>query len=93
METAVHTTIEHDAIKRWALERGAHPAHVRAGRYKDEPGALRLDFSPNETSFETISWDLFFEHFEARNLAFRYREDAPDGTRSRYYELIDCDAI
>lgn len=88
-DSEIRTTTDHDTIRQWVIERQGHPAHVRGSRFRDEPGTLAIDFNIRETSFETISWDVFFRSFDARNLAFRYQNETPEGEISRFYEFVD----
>jgi hypothetical protein len=43
-----NVTTDHKKIRRWAEERGAHPATVAATAKKHEPGILRFDFEPKD---------------------------------------------
>jgi hypothetical protein len=84
-----HTTTDHDQIRRWAEERGAHPACVKGTGDKNDIGILRLDFPGySEDKLEEISWDDFFEKFEERNLALLYQEQTAGGERSNFNKLI-----
>ncbi|MDF1586128.1 hypothetical protein [Marinimicrococcus flavescens] len=91
------TTTDHAAIKRWAEERGGRPAVV-AATHRDEGaarpgeagGILRIDFegTGDAPGLETISWDEFFEIFEANKLAFLHQEKTSDGSTSRFFKLV-----
>lgn len=84
--TQANTTTDHDTIRKWAEERGGHPARVKT----DEPGGiLRIDFGEPEESLEEIGWDEFFRIFEDRKLAFLYQEKTGDGESSRFNKLVD----
>ena len=60
-----HTT-DHEAIKRWAEERGAKPASVKRTHGSDDPGIIRLDFPgfSGEGTLEAISWDDWWRKFD-----------------------------
>jgi len=82
------TTTDHEEIRRWAEERGAHPARVKGTGDKTDPGILRLDFGDPDPSLEEIDWDEFFEKFEESNLAFLYQEETASGDESRFSKFV-----
>lgn len=86
-------TTDHDFIRRWAEERGGHPAAVRATeRGKDEVGIIRIAFpeAPNadDESLETIGWDEFFQKFDDAGLALLYQEETAGGEKSNFNKLV-----
>lgn len=89
MSEAVKTT-DHDAIRKWAEQRGGKPAHVKQTGGKDDPGILRIDFpTGDEPSLETISWEEFFEKFDAAKLAFLYQDRTDSGEVSRFNKFVN----
>jgi hypothetical protein len=84
--SAAKSTTDHDVIRRWAEERGGHPAHVRSTGDDDDVGIIRIDFPgfSGEGTLEEISWEEFFEKFEERQLAFLYQDDG----ESRFNKLV-----
>ncbi len=84
------TTTDHDAIRRWVEERGGRPARVRDTGGDDDPGILRIDYPGrgDDESLEQISWDDFFEAFEANELAFLYQDETSDGDQSRFSKFV-----
>ena len=84
MSSALQTT-DHATIRRWAEARGGRPARVKATGGRDDPGLLRLDFGEPEPELEAISWEEFFDKFDASHLALLY-QDEPN---SRFNKLID----
>jgi hypothetical protein len=88
-ETTQNTT-DHDAIRRWAEERGGHPATVRGTESGGEPGILRIDFpgGAGEDQLEHISWDEWFEKFDEKNLSFLYQEEKASGEGSTFFKLV-----
>ncbi len=68
---------DHEEIRQWAEQRGAHPACVRGTGSRGDTGMIRLDFPgySGEESLQPISWDEWFETFESRNLALLVRGD------------------
>jgi hypothetical protein len=84
-------TTDHDEIRHWAEERGAHPATVRGTEYGAEAGILRFDFEDfgaAEETLEPISWDEFFRKFEESNLALVYQDETDSGGTSRFARFI-----
>lgn len=66
MASALETT-DHETIRKWAEQRGGHPAQV-----KGTGGLLRIDFGEPEESLEQISWEDFFKVFDQSNIKFLY---------------------
>jgi hypothetical protein len=79
------TTTDHDAIRKWAEERGARPSKVDTG---GEGGILRFDFGEKEDALEEISWEEFFEIFEDNNLALIHQDKTTDGKTSRFSKFV-----
>jgi len=88
-------TIDHEFIKQWVEQRGGKPAHVKGRGDENDPGILRIDFPgfSGEGTLEEISWDQWFEGFEASNLAFLYQEQTADGQESRFNKLVSRDSV
>ncbi|EJW10365.1 hypothetical protein A33M_0151 [Rhodovulum sp. PH10] len=83
------TTTDHEAIRRWAEERGGCPATVKGTESGGEhAGILRLDFEPKDEGLETIGWDEFFDKFEESNLAFLHQDRTADGKVSRFHKFV-----
>jgi hypothetical protein len=85
------TTTDHDEIRRWAEERGGHPAAVESTGGDGDPGVLRIDFDEPEERLQEISWDEWFEKFDKENLAFLYQEETKDGGQSRFFKVVSRD--
>lgn len=83
-------TTDHETIRRWAEERGGHPATVKGTGGKDDPGILRIDFPgySGEGKLEEITWDEFFDKFDASGLELVYQEETKDGQKSRFSKLV-----
>jgi hypothetical protein len=77
--------------RRWAEERGAHPAVVKRTKGGKGSGVLRLEF-PGYTgaeSLEPIDWDQsFIKTFEDRKPALVYQEHAPGGEKLTFNKLV-----
>jgi hypothetical protein len=81
-------TADHEVIKRWAEERGAEPATVEGTEHGDHLGVLRFDFPGyGGQNLTHVSWDEWFETFDARNLNFIYQETKTDGSQSNFFRL------
>ena len=84
-------TTNHNEIRKWVEARGGHPARVKGTGDGDGSGVLRIDYPgfSGENRLEEITWDDFFETFEANNLAFLYQNETKDGEESRFSKLIE----
>jgi hypothetical protein len=72
------TTTDHDTIRRWAESKGGKPAAVDRTHAGGDVGIIRIMFPDSPRSehdaLVEISWDEFFEQFEAAELALLYDE-------------------
>ncbi len=86
---------DHDEIQEWAEERGAVPSSVRGTGSRGDTGMIRLNFPgySGEESLEEISWDDWFEKFDANNLALIVQETTAGGQRSNFNKLVDRDSV
>ena len=81
-------TTNHDVIRRWAEERKAVPAAVPGTEHGDRLGVLRFDFPGyGGDELRHVSWDEWFETFDARQLNFIYQEHKSDGAQSNFFRL------
>ena len=83
-------TVDHREIRRWVEARGGRPAS--AGRGRRAPG-LRIDFPEYriKAALTPITWDEFFDAFEAARWGFVYQEETDAGALSRFYRLVRRD--
>ena len=81
MASALETT-DHETIRKWAEQRGGHPAQV-----KGTGGLLRIDFGEPEESLEKISWEDFFEVFDQSKIKFLYDPER----KSRFNKFVRDD--
>jgi hypothetical protein len=84
---------DHDEIRRWADDRGGHPACVRGTGRGEDGGMIRIDFPgySGEQSLQPIDWDEWFEKFEESDLGLLVlpeRPELPGGKKSRFNKLI-----
>jgi hypothetical protein len=86
------TTQDHDDIRKCAEARGAVPAEVARTHTNSGPGILRFQFpnapNQNDGNLREISWEDFFEKFDAANLELVYQEKAADGQTSNFNSLF-----
>lgn len=82
-------TTNHEVIRRWAEARDAKPATVYGSEYDGRPGVLRFDFPgfQDDGRLRRISWDEWFETFDARKLNFIYQETRTNGGQSNFFIL------
>jgi hypothetical protein len=85
------TTTNHDEIRQWVESRGGKPASI-AGTEKggEEAGLLRIDLPGGATNppLEPISWEDFFQKFDAEKLAFLYQDETADGKESHFCKFV-----
>ena len=86
------TTQDREEIQQWAERRGAKPGEVASTEGKGGPGILRIMFPKaphhNDGALKEISWDEFFEKFDASGLALVYQEVTAEGAESNFNKLI-----
>jgi hypothetical protein len=87
------TTTDHAQIRKWAEARNAKPACVKGTGSKADTGLLRLDFPgySGSESLSHISWDEFFEKFDANGLALLYQDETAGGEKSNFNKLVKRD--
>ena len=88
MDATIKSTTDHEVIKDWIEKRGGHPFGFTGskalrinipGRY---PGRHTYDGS------ERLTWDKFFNRFEAKELAFLYQEEMRTGEESYFFRFV-----
>jgi|SRR3954452_4259026 len=84
------TTRDHELIRQWATRHGAEPATGEATSsgpatvsVNDGGAGIRFNF-PGAARFRPISWEEWFENFDAHSLMFVYEEEVAD----RAYEFF-----
>lgn len=81
-------TTDREEIRNWVEERDGQPARVEGTEDEGEgEGLLRIDFTDDD-SLEPISWDEFFDDFEANDLALVYQEETSEGEESYFAKLV-----
>lgn len=82
-------TTDHEEIRKWAEQRGGAPACVRGTGGRGDTGMIRIDFPDGpEPSLQQISWDEWFQKFDANELALLYQDKTADGRQSRFNKLV-----
>jgi hypothetical protein len=84
-------TRNHEVIRQWAEDRKAVPASVEGSEHDGHVGVLRFDFPGGATDLVHISWEDWFEAFDARQLNFIYQERRSDGHESNFFRLQNPD--
>jgi hypothetical protein len=84
-------TTHHEVIKQWAEARDGVPATVPGTEHDGHLGVLRFDFGGDDDKLQHVSWDEWFETFDARRLNFIYQEERTDGTQSNFFRLENPD--
>lgn len=86
------TTRDHAEIQRWAESRGAIPSEVASTETSGGPGILRFQFpkarNRNDAALREISWEEFFEKFDASQLEMIYQEKTAGGAKSNFNKFI-----
>lgn len=87
---AAHILTEHEEIRRWAEERGAHPACARGTGGKEDTDMIRLDFPgwSGPESLQPIEWDQWFRKFDEDNLALLVQEQSRPGEKSNFNKIV-----
>lgn len=87
---SANATTDHEFIRQWAEERGGKPAQVKGTGSDAEIGIIRIDFPgySGAGSLEPISWDEFFEKFDANELALLYQEKTAAGELSNFNKIV-----
>lgn len=88
------TVTDHERIRQWAESREARPACVPGTGGETDVGMIRLDFPgySGGDSLEEISWEEWFEAFDARRLALVIQDRTADGQRSNFNTFVSRDA-
>jgi len=83
------TLTDHDQIRTWVEERKGKPSQVKGTDSGDGAGILRIDFPGNtDDQLETISWEKFFEKFDASGLALLCQDETQGGETSYFNKFI-----
>lgn len=85
-------THNHDRIRKWAEERGGVPAKVKSTGNQKSIGVLRIHFpeeSLHNAELEKISWEDFFQQFEASDLDLLYQDTKEDGEASTFHKFVE----
>ena len=85
-----HVLTDHEEIRQWAEERGAHPSCVRGTGKKGDMGVLRLDFPgyTGQDKLQESGWDEFFEKFDERGLSLLVQDTTARGQKSNFNKLV-----
>src|SRR5215475_433113 len=84
-------TTDHRRIRRWVTSHRGRPALV-----KSEPKSLYIRFPShpkNDDSLELISWDQFFDRFDADQLAMRFVSEPSTGHGSPPVSFVSRNTV
>ena len=91
---SVISTRDHALIRQWAEKRHAEPAtgeQTASGpailKVNDQGAGVRFNF-PGVSRFRPISWDEWFENFDAHGCIFVCDNEARDGAVSNRYQIV-----
>lgn len=84
-------TTNHQVIRDWAEQRGGVPATVEGTEHGEHLGVLRFDFGGENDRLRHVSWEDWFETFDARRLNFLYQQERSDGRQSTFFRLESPD--
>ncbi len=86
------TTTDHAVIKDWAEKRGATPCASYLAQphpLDDQMSVLEFVFPGNDSSeLVPITWEQFFEQFDAQGLTMVYQEHRLSGERSNFCRIV-----
>ncbi|GAC1333541.1 MAG: hypothetical protein NVSMB17_14100 [Candidatus Dormibacteria bacterium] len=79
MSETTETTIDHDAIRAWALARGGSPAVMSGATDATDEPVLRIAFKDDDAGLEEVTWEEFFRVFDEGRLAMIHGGDSDPG--------------
>ena len=93
MSDQSRTTTDHDEIREWAEQRGGRPTTVADTADGDDAGIIRIDFPGygGQDSLREISWEEWFDKFDASKLAIVLQDHTADGKQSNFNRLVKRD--
>lgn len=86
-------TTNHEVIRRWARARQAKPATISGTEREGRPGVLTFNLPGYRESsrIRQITWDEWFQTFDARRLNLIYQEQLRDGRPSNFFRTESPD--
>ncbi|MEA1932555.1 MAG: hypothetical protein U9O06_13555 [Euryarchaeota archaeon] len=92
-DTSPHDiTTDHETIREWVEQRDGTPAQ-ETGQGDDARSLYVVQEDETMEGLEPISWEAFFETFEAEELAFVYQDRDVGETDEWLYDLIDREEV
>ena len=82
------STTDHETIRSWVKRWGGSPAIGGGTEDSSGKGILRINFGTLYDG-EPISWEEFFDIFEADRLAFRYSNEVIRGNEELAFGFVD----
>lgn len=89
-------TTDHDEIKKWVEQHRGRPQLLDDPEATGDKPILRIDFPgkdddqflSDDLADKYLTWDEFFRHFDAQELAFVYDEEPNKNAISWEYKFI-----
>ncbi|MFN2466084.1 MAG: hypothetical protein ABR598_07455 [Candidatus Dormibacteria bacterium] len=91
MADQTETTIDHAAIRAWALARGGRPAMMEGVSDGANAPVLRIAFAGEDAGLRDIPWEEFFELFDAGRLALIHGGDGDPSHSHRLVSRVDAE--
>jgi len=86
-------TTDHETIRKWVEARSGEPAHI-TGQVDDDANSLYIVRADEKMEgLDSLSWEGFFETFEAEGLAFVYQDREVGETDEWLYDLVDREEV
>lgn len=94
-------TIDHQEIKKWVEKHQGQPAIIDAIEAGSDEVGIRVDFPgikdeawlAEAKPSEDTTWDVFFDIFEKKNLAFIYLDKKIIKNKIMAYKFINRDSL
>jgi hypothetical protein len=83
------TTIDHDEIRTWVEEHGGKPS-IREKK-GTQRGVIDITFSEYNEIHEVVTWEEFFDTFDALAMEFRYDMSGEESKQFSYSILYHSD--
>lgn len=90
MSGEIHTTTDHELIRKWTEQCNGQPVTVEGIGSVDDPSILRIQFPDygKGKKLTKVSREDFFRKFEKERLALVYQDTSKDGQTSRFSKFV-----
>lgn len=90
MEEEFKRTQDHDTMRGWIEEHDGRPATIREADTTEIVGVV---FAGEERGFREMTWEEFFDWFDASGLFFEYVPDVARGEEEFSYNFVSPENI